>query len=234
VNEPLAKAQSYAGAARALRQLADPKRAEFFRQLFEDPRGNVFLGVASAEIRRTARTFRDLEPLDVRRLMASDVRDERALANAVLVAKYERADEAERLALFAFYVRQRRLIRNWDGVDDSAPYLAGRHLLERSRSPLFRWARSERMLDRRIAIVSTWWFIRHGDTADTFRLATVLRTDPERLMQRAVGWMLREAGKRNPGALKRFLARHQGQMPRLMLRSAIERLPEGERRSYLR
>jgi 3-methyladenine DNA glycosylase AlkD len=90
------------------------------------------------------------------------------------------------------------------------------------------------MLDRRIAIVSTWWFIRHGDTADTFRLAKVLRTDPERLMQRAVGWMLREAGKRNPLALKRFLARHQRQMPRLMLRSAIERLPEAERRSYLR
>jgi 3-methyladenine DNA glycosylase AlkD len=229
-----ARMQSYQEAARALRRLADPQRAPFFRQLFEDPRGNVFLGVASAGIRRTARAYQDLDLHDVRRLMASSVRDERALANAVLVAKYGRAKEAERKELFAFYVRQRRLFRNWDGVDDSAPYIVGRHLLERSRAQLFRWARSARMLDRRTAIVSTWWFIRHGDTADTFRLAKVLSADPERLIQRAVGWMLREAGKRDPRGLKRFLTQHHRQMPRLMLRGAVERLPEAERHRYLR
>jgi 3-methyladenine DNA glycosylase AlkD len=185
-------------------------------------------------MKQIAKDFGELPLADVRRLMASRVHDERSLANSVLVLKYQKGNGETKNQVFDFYLKNRRFIQNWDGVDDSAPYIVGPHLLERDRKILFRLADSKRLWDRRIAMVSTWWFIRQGDTGDSFKLAKKLLNDREDLMHKAVGWMLREAGKRDLPALKKFLARHGGAMPRTMLRYAIEKFPEPERRKYLK
>jgi 3-methyladenine DNA glycosylase AlkD len=166
--------------------------------------------------------------------MASRVHDERSLAHSILVLKYRRGEPETKNRIFDFYIRNRRFIRDWDGVDDSAPYIVGPHLLDKDRSLLFQLAGSKILWNRRIAMVATWWFIRQGDTSDTFKLAEKLLGDREDLMHKAVGWMLREAGKRDLKALKKFLARHHKTMPRTMLRYAIERFPEPERKKFLR
>jgi 3-methyladenine DNA glycosylase AlkD len=165
--------------------------------------------------------------------MASSVHDERSLANAILVLKYKKGGEAQKEKLFRFYLANRRFIHSWDGVDDSAPYLVGPHLLNRDRKILFQLAKSKSLWDRRIAMVSTWWFIRQGDTADTFKLAKIFLKDEQDLMHKAVGWMLREAGKRDLPKLKEFLKRYAVKMPRTMLRYAIEKFPEPQRKKYL-
>jgi 3-methyladenine DNA glycosylase AlkD len=227
------KSPTYSEAKKALRRHADPKKAKTYRGFFKNAEKDIFLGVTAPLMNQIAKGFWGLPLGDVRRLMASRVHDERSLANSVLVLKYQKGDETAKNQVYDFYLKNRGFIQNWDGVDDSAPYIVGPHLLRKDRGILFQLAGSKSLWDRRIAMVSTWWFIRQGDTADTFKLAQKLLKDREDLMHKAVGWMLREAGKRDLPALKRFLARHGGVMPRTMLRYAIEKFPEPERKKYL-
>jgi 3-methyladenine DNA glycosylase AlkD len=224
---------TYLSAKKALRRHADPKKAQTYRGFFKNAEKDIFLGVTAPLMDQIAKAFWELPLADVRRLMSSRVHDERSLANSVLVLKYRKGDAKTQKQIFDFYLKNRKFIRNWDGVDDSAPYIAGPHLLNKDRKILFQLAGSKSLWDRRIAMVSTWWFIRQGDTADTFKLAEKLLKDEEDLMHKAVGWMLREAGKRNLPALKKFLARNGPRIPRTMLRYAIEKFPEPERRKYL-
>ena len=224
---------THALAKRALRRHANPKKAKTYRGFFKDAEKDVFLGVTAPLVEQTAKAFWEISLADARRLMASRVHDERSLANSILVLKYQKGDLKVKKQVFDFYLKNRRFIRGWDGVDDSAPYIVGPHLLEKDRAVLFQLAGSPRLWDRRIAMVSTWWFIRQGDTGDTFKLAKKFLRDEEDLVHKAVGWMLREAGKRNLAALKKFLARHGKTMPRTMLRYAIEKFPKPERQRYL-
>lgn len=167
-------------------------------------------------------------------LMQSDVHEERSLANAILCLKYRKAQENEKNEIFHFYLHHRHHIHDWDGVDDSAPYIVGAYLLDKNKELLYQLARSEVLWDRRIAIVTTWWFIRHGQLLETFKLAELLLEDKEDLIHKAVGWMLREAGKRDQSLLTQFLERHAHNMPRTMLRYAIERFAKDQRHYYLR
>lgn len=227
------KNPNYAQAKKALRRHANPQKAKTYRGFFKNAEKDVFLGVTAPLMRQVAKDFWEMPLPDLRRLMASRVHDERSLANSVLVLKYRKGDEKTKNQIFDFYLKNRRFIQNWDGVDDSAPYIVGPHLLDKDRKVLFQLAGSKSLWDRRIAMVSTWWFIRQGDTVDSFKLAERFVKDEEDLMHKAVGWMLREAGKRDLGGLKKFLKRHHRTMPRTMLRYAIERFPEPERRKYL-
>lgn len=199
---------------------------------------DVFLGVTTAQVRRIAQQFYTLALPGVGKLMASPVHEERSLAHAILRMQFEAAckieDAAEQEKLFRFYVKNRGHIRAWDGVDDSAPYIVGRHLLTRDKQLLYELARSSGLWDRRIAMVSTWWFIRNGHVTDTLKLAEILLHDQQDLIHKACGWMLREVGKQDLRALKKFLDRHKQTMPRTMLRYAIERFPEAERQRYLK
>ncbi len=226
-------APTYLKARQALRRHANSQKAKTYRGFFKNAEKDIFLGVTAPLMDRIAKDFWELPLADVRRLMASRVHDERSLANSVLVLKYRKGDTKIQKQIFDFYLKNRRFIKNWDGVDDSAPYIVGPHLLDKDRKILFQLAGAKSLWDRRIAMVSTWWFIRQGDTADTFKLAEKLLEDEEDLMHKAVGWMLREAGKRDLPALKRFLKRHAQTMPRTMLRYAIEKFPESERKKYL-
>jgi 3-methyladenine DNA glycosylase AlkD len=193
----------------------------------------VFLGVTTPLLRGLAREFMLLPLNDVRRLMQSRVHDEQSLGVAILRRRFEKGSEAEQETVFRFYVRHRRLVCSWDAVDDSAPNIVGPYLLERNKKLLYQLARSPRLWDRRIAMVSTLYFIRRGHISDTLKLAEVLLDDEEDLIHKATGWMLREVGKQDLPALKRFLKTHRATMPRTMLRYAIEKFPDGERRRYL-
>ena len=171
---------------------------------------------------------------NVTALLHSPIHEERLLALLILVEAYHRADEAGRAAAYRLYLKNLDRINNWDLVDGSAPRIVGRHLAQRPRAVLFRLARSKIVWHRRVAVLATFYFIRQDDFADALRLAELLRDDEHDLMHKAVGWMLREIGKRDLSVLKQFLQRHAALMPRTMLRYAIEKLPERERRLYLR
>lgn len=224
----------YREAARALRRHADPKRAKVYRWYFKNPGDDIFLGVSTPLLRALAREFQLLPFPDVRRLMKSGVHDQRSLGCAILRRRYEKGDEADRKEVFDFYVRNRLLVTSWDAVDDTAPSIVGSHLLRRSKRLLYRLAKSRSLWERRVAMVSTLTFIRNGNVTDTLRLAKILLRDEEDLIHKACGWMLREAGKKNPAALRKFLKAHCVTMPRTMLRYAIERFPERERQMWLK
>lgn len=223
-----------ANARKALRRHADAKKAVTYRGFFKDASADTFLGVTAPLLKTVAKEYRHLSFDDIKPLMHSDVHEERSLAHAVLRLQFDKGDEKAKKAVYDFYLKNRSAIRQWNGVDDSAPYIVGAYLLERDRAPLYKMVRAKSLWDRRIAIVSTWWFIRNNDLDDTFALSEMLLTDGEDLMHKATGWMLREAGKKDVARLKSFLKKHGSRMPRTMLRYAIEKFPESERKAYLK
>jgi 3-methyladenine DNA glycosylase AlkD len=224
---------TYKDAAWALQPHANPERALFVRGYFKNSSQDVFLGVSTPRLRAVAREYWQLPLKDIRKLMQSRIHEERSLANEILCIQFRKGDEQQQKKIFDFYVENRRFIREWDGVDGTAPYIVGPYLLNRSKKLLYELARSSRLWDRRIAMVSTLWFIRQGKVSDTLKLAKMLLGDDEDLIHKASGWMLREVGKQDVAALKKFLNAHRTAMPRTMLRYAIERFPEKERKQYL-
>jgi len=184
-------------------------------------------------LRTIAKDFWSMPLADVRRLMQSRIHEQRSLANEMLRLKFSKGSPQQQQEVFSFYIRNRRFISSWDCVDGSAPYIVGCYLLHRNKKLLYQLAASPRIWDRRIAIVSSLWFIRHGNVDDTLKLASILLRDEEDLIHKAAGWMLREVGKQDIAALKNFLDAHGSIMPRTMLRYAIERFPQTERKKYL-
>jgi 3-methyladenine DNA glycosylase AlkD len=232
--KPARKLNKLEAARHALQQLADSVKAQTQRTFFKNCTDDIFLGVPTPSVRRLAKEFADLPLSDIRRLKQSRIHEERSLSHEILRFQFNKADEPRRQKIFDFYIRNRRSIRDWDGVDDSAPYIVGPWLLARDKAVLYELARSAHIWDRRIAIVSTWWFIRNGRLEDTFALAEILLHDSEDLIHKATGWMLRETGKKDLRALERFLHQHHATMPRTTLRYAIERFTGEERLKYLR
>jgi 3-methyladenine DNA glycosylase AlkD len=231
---PAPKPVHYRSASGALRAHKDPQKAATYRSYIKNTTGEVFLGIATPVLRRIAGEFWTLPLADVRRLMQSRVHEQRSLANEILRLKFHKGGAQQQQEVFHFYLRNRRLISSWDSVDGSAPYIVGCYLLKRNKDVLYQLALSPRIWDRRIAIVSTLWFVRRGSTRDALRLAGMLVRDQEDLIHKATGWVLREIGKKDVAALRRFLDAHCTVMPRTMLRYAIERFPQTERKKYLR
>jgi len=222
----------------ALAAVASPEVAKINAWFFktgpgEYAEGDRFIGVRVPAVRQVAKAFRELPLAEGIKLLRSPIHEERLLALLIWVEQAQRGDDKTRQALFAAYRANTSHINNWDLVDTSAPQIVGAWLADRSRAILTRWVRSQSIWERRIAILATFHFIRQGDFADTLRLAEKLLRDEHDLLHKAVGWMLREVGKQDVGALTRFLDAHAPQMPRTMLRYAIERLPEQQRRAYL-
>jgi 3-methyladenine DNA glycosylase AlkD len=222
-----------------LRSLGDAGAAAHSQRYFktgpgEYGEGDRFLGIRVPVLRGLAREFRGLRFEAVLELLRSAVHEERLLALLLLVDAHQRGDEQSRRRIYAAYFANRRWINNWDLVDTSAPRIVGAHLERRSRRPLYRLARSPSLWERRIAIMATMHFIRQGDFADTLAIAALLQSDTEALVQKAVGWMLREVGKRDRAAEESFLVDRYRDMPRTMLRYAIERLPSARRQAYLK
>jgi len=222
-----------------LRQLASPARARDSSWFFktapgEYGAGDKFIGIRVPVLRWQAREFRSLPLSATIELLQSPIHEERLLALLILTDAYERAGESGRAAIYRLYLKNLARVNNWDLVDCSAPRVVGRHLEERPRKILFRLARSKILWRRRVAVLATFYFISRGDFGDSLRLAELLLDDKHDLIHKAVGWMLREIGKRDVAELNKFLRKHATRMPRTMLRYAIKKLPERERQSYLR
>jgi 3-methyladenine DNA glycosylase AlkD len=220
----------------ALRQAAEPGRAVVVAPyLGVVPggygEGDVLLGVRVPDTRRIARAaMRNGLRLDgALELLRGEVHEERLLAVVVMVERHRRGDEDERRAIHDAYLAHTARVNNWDLVDASAPEIVGGELLNRPRDVLDRLAGSESVWERRIALLATFAFIRVGELDDTYRLAERLLSDRHDLIQKAAGWMLREAGKRDEPRLVAFLERHASAMPRTMLRYALEKLEPAER-----
>ncbi len=233
------KAQmSVAEVRRLLRGQACAEDARILQRFFktgpgEYGEGDVFLGVRVPAIRRVARLCGGLSLGEIRALLHSRYHEERLLALLTMVRRFEKGDDALRQRLFGFYLRETRFINNWDLVDLSAPQIVGGWLSRRDRSVLRTLAASADLWERRIAVLATFAFIRAGEFGETLALCERLISDPHDLMHKACGWMLREVGKRSVETLRRFLRAHAGRLPRTMLRYAIERLPEPERKAWL-
>lgn len=227
---------------RRLRAVGDPERAKHSLRFFRTGpgqygEGDRFLGLTVPEIRAVAREFKDA-PLDaLAALLQSPWHEVRLTALVILVGQYKRGNDEQRDAIYRLYLGSTDRINNWDLVDVSAADIVGAHLHDRRaearRSTLDRLARSESLWERRIAIIATQHFIRRDEFADTLRIAAILIGDAEDLIHKAVGWMLREVGKRDREAEEVFLRRYASRMPRTMLRYAIERFPEPLRKRYL-
>jgi 3-methyladenine DNA glycosylase AlkD len=221
-----------------LRKLASPVRARNSSRFFktapgEYGAGDRFIGIRVPVLRRLAREFQSLPLSATVELLQSPIHEERLLALLILTDAYERADESGRAAIYRLYLKNLARVNNWDLVDSSAPRIVGPHLEKRSWKILFRMARSKNLWRRRVAVLATFHFIRLGDFGDSLRLGEFLLDDEHDLMHKAVGWMLREIGKRDLEELNKFLLKHAARMPRTMLRYAIEKLPERNRQFYL-
>jgi 3-methyladenine DNA glycosylase AlkD len=221
-----------------LESLTDPGQATILQRFFktgpgEYGEGDRFRGIRVPVLRKTARQYRDLPLAEAGCLLQSVFHEDRLLALLILIQRYYHNDPLQG-EIHHLYLEQRRFVNNWDLVDASAPHLLGHYLRDRSKDPLTRLAASRVLWERRMAIIATFHFIKQGDYDDTLRVARLLLGDPEDLIHKAVGWMLREVGKREAAALEAFLQAHYRDMPRTMLRYAIERFPEARRQAYLK
>lgn len=222
-----------------LRSLGNAKDATILTRFFktgpgEYGEGDVFIGVRVPVIRKVAKEFKDLPLSEVECLLQSHIHEERLAALVVLGLQAGKANAKTRRQIYDLYLANTEFVNNWDLVDLSAPHLVGAYLEGKSHRPLYRLAKSKSLWERRISILATFHFIRQNDFADTLRIAELLLADEEDLMHKAVGWMLREVGKRDLKTLEQFLQEHHHAMPRTMLRYAIEKFPERKRQAYLK
>jgi 3-methyladenine DNA glycosylase AlkD len=230
---------SYAEVHRRLLELADPKDAEGALRFFktgpgEYGEGDKFLGIRVPVLREVVREHGSLPLPAVVKLLKSPWHEERAVATLMLVRLYDKGGPAEREAIYRLYLDSLQWINNWDLVDCSASQIVGRHLAGQGRSTLTRLAESDHLWSRRVAVIATAHDIRQGRFGDILFLARLLLDDEHDLIHKAVGWMLREVGQRDESALEEFLDANATQMPRTMLRYAIEKLSPMKRERYLK
>jgi len=222
-----------------LEKLANPEIAAHSRRFFktgegEYGAGDQFLGIRVPVIRQAVIKFKHTSIEESEHLLHSPFHEIRLFALLLLVRLFSGGKPDERKTIYELYLRNSGYINNWDLVDSSAPYIIGPYLEHRARGVLYDLARSDVLWERRIAMMSTFYFIKKNDFDDALRIAGILLPDNEDLIHKAVGWMLREIGKRDVSAETAFLNKHYRQMPRTMLRYAIEKFSPTERQNYLK
>lgn len=225
--------------AKELNAHENPADAEFLQRFFKTGKGqygegDVFIGLRVPQTRMITKKYRDLPLAEIEKLLDSPIHEHRLAAVIIMAERAKRAKEFEKKDLYDLYLRRTDRINNWDIVDTSCRDVVGGYLMHKARDPLYKLARSEKMWERRISVVSTWQFIRVGDLDDTFKIAEMLLDDKQDLMHKATGWMLREAGKRDEARLKDFLDQHAAVMPRTMLRYSLEKLHPADRAYYMK
>ena len=195
--------------------------------------GDKFLGVTVPNIHIVAKKFSSAKFDNLKKLLESPYHEERMVTLFILVGQFEKGDEKLRKKIFLFYLKNRKGVNNWDLVDGSAHKIVGAYLADKPKDILYKYAKSRNLWDRRIAIISTFYFIRENSFNDTIAISEILLNDEHDLIHKAVGWMLREMGKRDIKILEEFLKKHYKNMPRTMLRYSIEKFPETQRKRYL-
>ncbi|MBP9702109.1 DNA alkylation repair protein [Candidatus Woesebacteria bacterium] len=224
-----------------LHSLADQARAAILGRFFKTGpgqygEGDQFLGIMVPTAHKlVSKYYLELDLANIDKLISSPYHEIRLVALLMLVKKYEKTKlDTEKIKIYEYYLEHRQFINNWDLVDLSTPKIVGDYLLSRPRGVLYQLASSDNLWERRISIMATFAFIRAGVFEDTLKLSKVLLHDPHDLIHKAVGWMLREMGKKDKMTLLNFLNEYASVMPRTMLRYAIEKLSESERQYYLK
>ena len=223
-----------------LNALGNSKRAEASKWFFKTGKGeygegDVFLGVSVGDQRKIAKKYKDLSFDVLQHLLDSQYHEHRLTALFIMVGKYQKSkSEDVKREVVDFYLKNTKNINNWDLVDSSAHKILGDYLLDKDKSILYHLAKSKSLWDRRIAIISTMWFINNNHFTDALKIAKILLKDKHDLIHKAVGWMLREIGKKDQGLEETFLKKHYKSMPRTMLRYAIEKFEEEKRKKYLK
>ena len=221
--------------------LTNQEKAVFLQRFFKTGKGEYgegdqFLGLTVPESRKIAGKYKHLPFSEIKKLLVSKIHEYRLIALLILVNNFKTGDETGQKEIYKFYLDHTKYINNWDLVDLSADKIVGAYLLHRPRKILYTFARSQNLWERRIAMISTYQFIKEKkEYKDTFQIAEILLLDKHDLIQKAVGWMLREVGKRaSKEALVKFLSKNYKQMPRTMLRYSIEHFPQKQRLKYIK
>jgi len=222
-----------------LRSCANQEKAKVLQRFFKTgpggyAAGDIFLGITVPVSRALSKHYQTLGLPDVVKLLKSPIHEERLVSLLILMVQYRQADLSTKEKIYKIYLLHSKYINNWDLVDLSAEHIVGNFLLDRKRAPLYGLAHSRSVWERRIAILSTFCFIKNDDFKDTLQIARILIADQHDLIHKAVGWMLREIGKRDQNCEEKFLRKFYPKMPRTMLRYAIERFPKSKREAYLR
>lgn len=230
----------YGKTIRELRLLANPQKAENLTRFFkcgegEYGEGDKFLGIIVPEQRKIVRKYcSEISLAEIEKLMGSQFHEHRLTGLLMSVEKFAKANKKLQKEIFDCYLKNTKYINNWDLVDLTAPKIIGAYLLNKNRKILYKLAQSKNLWEKRIAILATSVFIRQNDFADTLKISEILLIDKHDLIHKAVGWMLREVGKRDQKTEEIFLRKHYVQMPRTMLRYAIEKFDEEKRQAYLK
>jgi len=221
-----------------LQRSKNPRKAEIYQRFFKTGKGEYgegdkFLGLTVPDQRKIVKKYQDLSLSDLQKLLNTKIHEYRSTALLILVLKYEKAEEKGKKKITDFYLKNTRNINNWDLVDSSANKILGNYLLNKDKRILSKLARSKNLWERRIAMLASFEFIKNDKFKEALKLAEILVNDEHDLIHKAVGWMLREIGKRDQRVEERFLKRHYQTMPRTMLRYAIERFDRKKRDFYL-
>lgn len=224
-----------------IKKFASPEKAKANALFFKTGKGEYgegdkFAGLTVPQCRIIVQKNRDLPLIKISKLLKSEIHEKRMIALLILIEKFQKSQDRGKSEIYKFYLKNTKYINNWDLVDLSAPKIVGEYLLNKNRTPLFKLAKSKSLWEKRISILATFQFICvNRQFKDTLKIAEILLNDSHDLIQKAVGWMLREIGKRaSEKALVNFLDKNAPKMPRTMLRYAIERFPEKTRRYYLK
>ncbi len=219
-------------------KLADKKKAQQLQRFFKTGpgqygEGDIFLGISVPELRKLAKAHLGLSLVDTSLLLKSDIHEKRLLALLILLLKFNKADKPLKKKIYELYLKNTEYINNWDLVDLSAHHIVGAFLFDQDKDMLYFLAKSKILWERRISILATYHFIKKSSFSDTLQIAEILLYDKEDLIHKAVGWMLREVGKKNLANEEIFLKKHYRNMPRTMLRYSIERFSKSKRLKYL-
>ncbi len=196
--------------------------------------GDKFAGIKVPVSRKIAVSNSSLTLKEIQQLLKSEIHEERLIALLILVHQFKKGDEAQKEKIFKFYIRNTKYINNWDLVDLSAPQIVGAFIVDKEKDILFKFVNSKNLWQKRIAVLSTFSFIKINRFDEALKISEILLNDNHDLIHKAVGWMLREIGKRNLNVEEKFLRKYYKQMPRTMLRYAIEKFPEKRRQQYLK
>ncbi len=223
-----------------LEQSANPSKAKLLQRFFKTGKGeygegDIFYGITVPVQRKIASEFKELPVNELQELLDSKIHEKRMIGLLILIEQFKRADEKSKKKIFEFYLQNanKNNINNWDLVDLSCHKIVGNYILNKNREILYQLANSSNLWEKRIAIISTFSFIRINEFNDSLKIAEILLSDEHDLIHKAVGWMLREIGKKNINVLEDFLQKHHKDMPRTMLRYAIEKFDEGKRKRWL-
>ena len=222
-----------------LKRLGNKQIAEHSQRFFKTGKGEYgesdqFLGIRVPILRKLVKQFRGVSFQDAFKILDSPFHEQRLFALLMLVDIAKRSKENDQKAIYTLYLRNIKCINNWDLVDSSAEHIVGAYLRTRDKKPLYSLARSKNLWKRRIAIMATFHYIKHNEFKDALIITETLLNDEQDLIHKAVGWMLREIGKRDLAIEEEFLKKYYKIMPRTMLRYAIEKFPEDMRKKYLK